>query len=249
MLFTGEHYHNYTYLLNKFTNLTSLIIKHHDNYCSCCKNYSQIVSEIKIKEKLDSKINRISIEIQRNFEIYCSSYENLRDINIKIDNKTRMENSYNVLKDCLPIFSKNCRVIFSGRREPLPEKVLKAMDKIVEDTKNNTSLVLNICLNYGSHAEMVDTTKKICEMYKSGNISLDDIDEEFIQHNLYQDLPPLDFVIRTSGELRLSNFMMYQASYAEFYFPKVYFPDFTTEEFDKAIDVYNKRDRRFGGTK
>ena len=147
------------------------------------------------------------------------------------------------------LLSKNCRVIFSGRREPLPEKVLKAMDKIVEDTKNNTSLVLNICLNYGSHAEMVDTTKKICEMYKSGNISLDDIDEEFIQHNLYQDLPPLDFVIRTSGELRLSNFMMYQASYAEFYFPKVYFPDFTTEEFDKAIDVYNKRDRRFGGTK
>ena len=85
MLFTGEHYHNYTYLLNKFTNLTSLIIKHQDNYCSCCKNYSQIVSEIKIKEKLDSKINRISIEIQRNIEIYCSSYENLRDINIKIE--------------------------------------------------------------------------------------------------------------------------------------------------------------------
>ena len=114
MLFTGEHYHNYTYLLNNFTNLTSLIIKHQDNYCSWCKNYSQIVSEIKIKEKLDSKINRISIEIQRNIEIYCSSYENLRDINIKIDNKTRMENSYNVLKDCLPIFSKNCRVIFKS---------------------------------------------------------------------------------------------------------------------------------------
>ena len=147
------------------------------------------------------------------------------------------------------LIEKNVRVVFSGRREPLPAKVLEAMDKIVEDTKNNKDLVLNICLNYGSHAEMVDTTKKICEMYKNGDISLEDINEEFIQKSLYQDLPPLDFVIRTSGELRLSNFMMFQASYAEFYFPQVYFPDFTVEEFDKAILEFNKRNRRFGGVK
>ena len=145
------------------------------------------------------------------------------------------------------LIEKNVRVVFSGRREPLPEKVLEAMDKIQEDTKNNKDLVLNICLNYGSHAEMVDTTKKICEMYKNGEIELDSIDEEFIQKNLYQDLPPLDFVIRTSGELRLSNFMMYQASYAEFYFPNVLFPDFTPEEFDNAILAYNGRERRYGG--
>ena len=73
--------------------------------------------------------------------------------------------------------------------------------------------------------------------------------EELIRKNLYQDLPPLDFVIRTSGELRLSNFMMWQASYAEFYFPKVYFPDFNSLEFDKAIVEYNNRNRRFGGIK
>ena len=144
---------------------------------------------------------------------------------------------------------KKVRVVFSGRREPLPEKVLEAMDKLVDETKDNKELVLNICLNYGSHAELVDTTKKICELYKDGKIKLDDIDEELISKNLYQDLPPLDFVIRTSGELRLSNFMMYQASYAEFYFPKVYFPDFNNEEFDKAILEFNKRNRRFGGVK
>ena len=147
------------------------------------------------------------------------------------------------------LIEKDVRVLFSGRREPLPEKVLDAMDEIVEETKNNTSLVLNICLNYGSHAEIVDTTKKICEMYKNGDISLDDIDEDFLQRNMYQDLPPLDYVIRTSGELRLSNFMMYQASYAEFYFPDVLFPDFTEKEFDKAIEEFNKRNRRFGGVK
>lgn len=145
------------------------------------------------------------------------------------------------------IKEKKVRVLFSGRREPLPEKVLEAMDELVNDTKDNTSLVLNICLNYGSHAEIVDTTKKICELYKNGDISLDDITEDFISKNLYQDLPPLDFVIRTSGELRLSNFMMYQASYAEFYFPKTYFPDFNEKEFDKAILEFNKRNRRFGG--
>lgn len=147
------------------------------------------------------------------------------------------------------LIEKNVRVVFSGRREPLPSKVLEAMDKIVEDTKNNTELVLNICLNYGSHAEIVDTTKKICELYKNGEITLDDIDEEFIQKNLYNDLPPLDFVIRTSGELRVSNFMMYQSSYAEYYFPKVYFPDFNSKEFDKAIEEFGKRNRRFGGIK
>ena len=147
------------------------------------------------------------------------------------------------------LIDKKVKVLFSGRREPLPKKVLEAMDKLVDNTKNNNELVLNICLNYGSHAEIVDTTKKICEMYKSGEIDLDSIDESFISKNLYQDLPPLDFVIRTSGELRLSNFMMYQASYAEFYFPKTYFPDFNSSEFDKAIIEFNNRNRRFGGTK
>ena len=141
----------------------------------------------------------------------------------------------------------NVKVLFSGRREPLPKKVLETMDGIVEKTKNNTALVLNICLNYGGQSEIADTTKKICQMYKDGLIKLEDITPEFIQHNLYQDLPPLDFVIRTSGELRISNFMPYQSSYAEYYFPKILFPDFDNVEFDKAIEEFNKRNRRFGG--
>lgn len=141
----------------------------------------------------------------------------------------------------------NVKVLFSGRREPLSKKVLETMDGIVERTKNNTALVLNICLNYGGQCEIADATKKICQMYKDGLIKLEDITPEFIQHNLYQDLPPLDFVIRTSGELRTSNFMPYQSSYAEYYFPKILFPDFDNVEFDKAIEEFNKRNRRFGG--
>ncbi len=150
-------------------------------------------------------------------------------------------------KEYIKLKERGVRIVFSGRREPLPQEVLDIIDQITEETKVNSDLVLNVCLNYGSHAETVDMVKKICEQYKKGDISLDDIDEEFIQRNMYQDLPPLDFVIRTSGELRLSNFMLYQASYAEFYFPQVYFPDFNSEEFDKAILEFNKRKRRFGG--
>ena len=182
---------------------------------------------------------------------YCSLYafstENFkRDVNevqflMDLFIKT-FQREFGFLKE------KNVKVLFSGRKELLPEKVIKAMEQISFETSDN-DMVLNICLNYGSHAEIVDMTKKMCKMYKNDEISLDDITEEFIQKNLYQDLPPLDFVIRTSGELRLSNFMMYQASYAEFYFPKVYFPDFDSDEFDKAIVEFNKRNRRFGGVK
>ena len=180
--------------------------------------------------------------------LYAFSTENFKREKSEVDYLMNLFIS-SFKKEFKFLLKRNVRVVFSGRREPLPEKVLDAMDEIVRDTKDNTDLTLNICLNYGSHAEITDMTKKICEQYKNGEIELEDITDDYIQKNLYQDLPPLDFVIRTSGELRLSNFMMYQASYAEFYFPKVYFPDFTSEEFDKAILEYNKRNRRFGGVK
>ncbi len=142
---------------------------------------------------------------------------------------------------------KNVRIVFSGRREPLPEKVLKMIDEVTEKTKNNTGPIFNICVNYGGRPEIVDTTKKICEMVKNGEISIDDIDEELFTKNLYQDLPAIDLMIRTSGEIRLSNFLLWQNAYAEFYFPEVEFPGFDEKEFDKALEVFDKRNRRFGG--
>ena len=182
---------------------------------------------------------------------YCSLYA------FSTENFKREQQEVDYLMDLfLSIFEKefsflkerNAKVLFSGRREPLSDKVLHAMDTLMEETKNNDGFVLNICLNYGSHAEVIDTTKKLCEAYQEGKITLDEITEECFQENLYQNLPPLDFVIRTSGEYRLSNFMMYQASYAEFYFPKVLFPDFSKEELDKALLEFQNRNRRFGGS-
>ena len=136
----------------------------------------------------------------------------------------------------------NIKVIFSGRRENLRKDVLNAMDSLTDLTKNNTGGILNICLNYGGHTEIIDACQKIVK----DKIDYQDIDEELFNKYLYQDLPPIDYLIRTSGELRVSNFMLWQMSYAEFYFPLTYFPDFTEEEYDKAIIEYTKRDRRFG---
>lgn len=123
------------------------------------------------------------------------------------------------------------------------------MDKIIEETKNNKRGILNICLNYGGQEEIIDATKKIVELVNNGELNIDDVDKNNFYKYLYNDLPPLDLLIRTSGEFRLSNFMPYQSTYSEFYFTDTLFPDFNNQEFDKAIESYNKRDRRFGNAK
>jgi len=137
----------------------------------------------------------------------------------------------------------NIKVIFSGRREQLSKKLLEVMDKLADKTKDNTGGILNICLNYSARNEIIDMVKKI----KNDSIDNSIIDEKLISKYMYNDLPDIDFLIRTSNEHRLSNFMLWQLSYAEIYFCKTYFPDFNSDEFDKAILEYTKRDRRFGG--
>ena len=143
----------------------------------------------------------------------------------------------------------NVKVVFSGRRENLPKSVLEAMDKTTDDTKNNTRGILNICLNYGGDYEIVDMAKKVAKQVLEGTLNIDDITKEVVSKNLYQDLPPLDFIIRTSGEMRISNFMIYQSSYAEYDFPDTYFPDFDSKCLEESLDNYRKRDRRFGNAK
>ncbi len=149
-------------------------------------------------------------------------------------------------KDAEFYFKHNVRVVFSGRREKLRKDVTDTMDYIVNETKNATGGVLNICLNYGSRAEIVDMTKNLIQRVQNNEITIEQIDEKLVGESLYNNLPDIDFLIRTSGEQRISNFMLWQLSYAEFYFPKTYFPDFNEDEYDKALEVYTKRDRRFG---
>ena len=143
----------------------------------------------------------------------------------------------------------NVKIVFSGRRDKLPDKVLDAIDEIQEKTKNNTEHIFNICVNYGGRADIIDATKKILKDVENKKLNIDDLTEDKYLNYLYNGIPNIDLLIRTSGEVRISNFMLYQSAYAEMYFPEVYFPDFDKKEFDKSIEIYNKRDRRFGGIK
>lgn len=153
-------------------------------------------------------------------------------------------------KSSIKEFNKNnIKVVFSGRKEPLSDKVYKSMKSLEKETLNNTGGILNICLNYGGQTEIVDTTKKLINDVLDGKLKIEDITPEIFMKNLYNDLPPIDFLIRTSGEIRISNFMLFSLAYAEMYFPLTYFPDFKEDEFDKALEEYTKRDRRFGKNK
>ena len=146
-------------------------------------------------------------------------------------------------KDSAFFNKENIKVVFSGRKEPLKKDVIETMEYLSESTKNNTKGILNICLNYGGRSEIVDAVNHIIKD------NLKEVDEEVINNYLYNKLPDIDLLIRTSGEVIISNFMLWQLSYAELYFPKCYFPDFNQEEFDKALLEYTKRDRRFGSVK
>jgi len=142
---------------------------------------------------------------------------------------------------------KNIKMVFSGKKEaPLPENVIKTMNEVEETTKDNTGGIFNICVNYGGRSEIVEATKKISKLIKENKLNTEDITEENFSHYMFQDLPDVDLMIRTSGEVRISNFLLWQISYAELYFPKCYFPDFNEEEYNKALLEYTKRDRRFG---
>lgn len=144
---------------------------------------------------------------------------------------------------------KNVRVVFSGLRERLNDNVLKAMDDMMEETKNNTSGIFNICLNYGGQGEIVNATKKICKDVQDGVIEIEDINNDSYNNYLFNNLPPIDLLIRTSGEYRISNFMLWQMAYAELYFTNTLWPDFDEEELNKALESYLNRDRRFGSIK
>ena len=142
---------------------------------------------------------------------------------------------------------KNIKVVFSGEKKGLPNDVQKVIAKMEQETINNDAGIFNVCIKYGGRKEIVETSKKLAQMVVDEKIKIEDISEELFKKNLYYDLPDIDLLIRTSGEIRLSNFMLYQLSYAELYFPKTYFPDFLEKEFDLALEEYTKRDRRYGG--
>ncbi|MBT8260221.1 MAG: isoprenyl transferase [Bacteroidia bacterium] len=143
----------------------------------------------------------------------------------------------------------NIKLNAIGNMDALPNKVLIELNEVIEKTKTNNRLVLTLALSYGSREELVSVVKEISDKVKNNIISKEKIDESVINEHLYtQNLPDVDLLIRTSGEQRISNFLLWQIAYAELYFTKVLWPDFTKEDLYQAIVNYQKRERRFGKT-
>ena len=143
--------------------------------------------------------------------------------------------------------SENIKVKILGSRQGLSEKMCNLIDKCMERTKNNTGITFNIALNYGGRDEIVKAVKNISNQVKENKINVDDIDEQMISNNLYTNgLPDPDLLIRTSGEIRLSNFLPWQSVYAEFVFVEKNWPDFNEKDLDEAIEIYKTRNRKFG---
>ena len=181
--------------------------------------------------------------------VYAFSTENWKRPKSEVDALMNLLRNY--MKTCLKTAEKNrMRVRVIGDKTALAEDIQTRIAELEEATKNNDGLCFQIALNYGSRDEMIRSMKRMCEDCQMGKLSIEDIDETMFESYLdTQGIPDPDLMIRTSGEQRLSNYLLWQLAYSEFYFTDVLWPDFSKEELEKAIAYYNGRDRRFGGVK
>ncbi|WP_127531920.1 isoprenyl transferase [Paenibacillus kobensis] len=146
------------------------------------------------------------------------------------------------------LIANNVQVRVMGHREALPEYTIAPLEEAIAKTASNTGLILNFALNYGSRKEMTDAVKLIAEAVRDGQLTPEHIDESIIEERLFTSgMPDPDLLIRTSGEIRLSNFMLWQLAYSEMWFTDVYWPDFSESHFHEAIAEYQRRARRYGG--
>ena len=152
-------------------------------------------------------------------------------------------------KEIKSLQENNIKLNAIGNLDLLPSSVRKELTEVLEKTKNNTHLTLSLALSYGSRNELLEATKELCNKVKNNIISIDAIDESVINKHLYtHNLPDVDLLIRTSGEQRISNFMLWQIAYAELYFTEVLWPDFSNEHLHQALETYQNRERRYGKT-
>lgn len=194
-------------------------------------------------EKIVRYANKIGI---KHVTVFAFSTENWR--------RSQEEVSWlmQLLKSYLDEYSKradteNIRIRVLGDMSPLNSGLQKSIEDAIERTKNNTGVSFNIGLNYGGRDEIVKATQKIANQVKDGTLKVEDITEEILSKNMYTfDIPDPDLMIRTSGEIRTSGFLMWQLAYTEFLFVDKYWPDFTEKDLDDAIEVYQKRKRNFG---
>jgi undecaprenyl diphosphate synthase len=183
-----------------------------------------------------------------NLTLYAFSTENWNRPKIEIE--ALMKVLVNSLIKELPTLEKNnIKMNAIGNLEKLPSKAQKELQDVIQKTATNSKLVLTLALSYGSREELVNAVKKISDKVKNNIISIDKIDDSIINQHLYtHNMPDVDLLIRTSGEHRISNFLLWQIAYAELYFTDILWPDFKEDDLYEAIISYQKRERRFGKT-
>lgn len=181
--------------------------------------------------------------------VYAFSTENWSRPQDEVDALMNLLRSY--MKDCIRISKKNnMRVRIIGDKSKLATDIQDSIRALEEASKDNTGLQFQVAINYGGRDEIVRAVKKIAGRIASGELAVDEITDHLVAENLdTAGIPDPDLLIRTSAEQRISNFLLWQLSYSEFYFPEVLWPDFTKEDLEKAIDFYNSRERKFGGLK
>jgi len=180
--------------------------------------------------------------------LYTFSTENWNRPNDEVETLMSLL-SETLLKEAAELFSKGVRLHVIGEIEKLPYLVKEQLLNVVDLTKNNTKSNLVLALSYGSQREILNAVKEIAQEVKEGKISTEDIDETLFENHLYtKDLPPVDLLIRTSGEVRISNFLLWQIAYAELQFLDIFWPDFQEEHLYQCIINYQNKERRFGKT-
>ena len=198
---------------------------------------------IKAVREVISACNEVGIPY---LTLYTFSTENWNRPTEEVDTLMNLLSS-TLLQEAEEIFSRGIRIRAIGDLEALPEHVRNQLYNIMELTKNNTKGNLTLALSYGSQKEILNAVKELCKKVKNGDINENDIDEHLFEQHLYtKELPPVDLLIRTSGEVRVSNFMLWQIAYAEMQFIDVLWPDFTEETFFQCILDYQTKERRFG---
>ena len=181
--------------------------------------------------------------------LYAFSTENWKRPKLEVDALMNLLVTY-LRNEIDELHKNNVKLTAVGDFEKLPEACVKELHSAMDKTKDNTGVHLNLALNYGGRNDIREAVVEIAKEYKEGKISLEDITEENIKKHLSTgEIPDPDLVIRTSGEQRLSNFLLWDVAYSEFYYTDIHWPDFDGEELEKAIYAYQKRDRRFGGVK
>jgi undecaprenyl diphosphate synthase len=193
------------------------------------------------------KIAKVCIEFGVKYlTVYAFSSENWQRPKDEVLYLMKLLDEY-LSKEVRKLSEENIKILVSGNLEKLASATKQRILAIQEETKNNSSLTLNVAFSYGGRQEIVDAAKKIVVAVDDGKIKFDEIDEKLFAKNLYQSsIPDPDLLIRTAGDFRVSNFLLWQIAYTEFYFTEKFWPDFSKQDLKKAIIEYNKRERKYG---